>query len=173
MKYFVAAALSAALVAATGPVLAQQAGYHRAPEAMAALAEALPTPQLILSPEASAQRRALIAQPYGIRDITELSEPELRLGGFRFNPTTYAKLREPWGLTYYRSLAIQTFPAGAPKPVAGLPDSGRITSVAWSPDGRRLLATVAGFEGGQGHGLWLIDAETAVATRADGVFVNG
>lgn len=173
MRSFLAATLVVALMTSAAPVLAQEAVYHRAPEAMAALAEALPTPQLIVSPEPGGPRRALVAQPYGIRDIAELAEPELRLGGFRFNPTTYAKLREPWGLTYYRSLAIQDFPTGTPKPVTGLPEAGRITGAAWSPDGARLLATVAGFDAGAGHGLWIIDADTAVARHMDGVFVNG
>lgn len=179
MKHLFAAVAVAALVAASGsltasPALAQDQGYHSAPETMAALAEALPTPQLILSPSAgAAPRRALVAQPYGIRSISELAEPELRLAGFRFNPNTYAKLREPWGLTYYRSLALQDFPSGAPVAVQGLPTSGRITSVAWSPDGARILATVAGFDDGSGHGLWIVEASTGVARRIDGVFLNG
>ena len=179
MKYLLAAVATATLIAATGGVApsvvwAQDATYHSASEAMAALAEALPTPQLILSPAgANGPRRALIAQPYGIRSISELAEPELRLAGFRFNPTTYAKLREPWGLTYYRSLAIQDFPTGAPRPVQGLPTTGRITSVEWSPDGQKLLATIAGSDDGKGHGLWVVDASAGVAKRIDGVFLNG
>lgn len=179
MKHLLAAVATAALIVAAGgltasTVSAQDAAYHTAPGPMAALAEALPTPQLILSPSAgAAPRRALVAQPYGIRAIAELAEPELRLAGFRFNPTTYAKLREPWGLTYYRGLALQDFPTGTPQPVAGLPTTGRITSVEWSPDGRTVLATVAGFDDGQGHGLWVVDAETGRASRIEGVFLNG
>lgn len=179
MKHLLAAVATAAMIVASGgitgsPASAQDATYHSAPEAMAALAEALPTPQLILSPSAgAAPRRALIAQPYGIRAISELAEPELRLAGFRFNPTTYAKLREPWGLTYYRRLALQDFPTGGTQAVTGLPETGRITSVAWSPDGRRVLATVAGFDDGQGHGVWIVDAEDGRARRIEGLFLNG
>lgn len=173
MKSVLVPALGGALLILPVPSTAQETGYHSPGETMAAFAEALPTPQLIPSPEAKGPTHALIAQPYGIRDISELAEPELRLGGFRFNPTTYAKLREPWGLTYYRSLALQDFPSGTPRPVTGLPTTGRITSVAWAPDGKRLLATVAGMDGGKGHGLWFIDAATASAHRVDGVFVNG
>lgn len=175
MRHSLAGAALAALLAVLSPVAAaaQDGVYHQAPEALAALAEALPTPQLIPSPEHAGPHRALVAQPYGIRDVSELAEPELRLAGFRFNPTTYAKLREPWGLTYYRSLAINGFPAGDATPVAGLPTEGRITSVVWSPDGKSVAATVAGFDHGQGHGLWIVDAATAQARRVDGVFVNG
>ncbi len=179
MKHLLSAVAIAAMIAATGVVsastaVAQDATYHVAPGAMARLAEALPTPQLILSPtQGVGPRRALIAQPYGIRSIGELAEPELRLAGFRFNPTTYAKLREPWGLTYYRSLALQDFPEGVSRPVQGLPETGRITAVEWAPDGQRLLATVAGFDNGAGHGLWVIDATDGVATRVPGLFVNG
>src|SRR5690606_5247442 len=110
-------------------------------------------------------------QPYGVRTLAELGEPELRLAGFRFNPRTHARGREPWRTTYYRALTLQAFPDGDEHPVA-LPAGGTITSVGWSPDGRWLAVTRAGVDAGTRHGLWLVEAATAHVRRVADVEIN-
>lgn len=162
-------ACAAAAQAADAPP--EAARYRAAPEPLAAFVNAPLAPHLLLPSLDAAPRYAVRAQPYGVRTLAELGEPELRLAGFRFNPRTYARGREPWETTYYRALTLQAFPGGDERPVA-LPAGGPITSVAWSPDGSRLAVTRAGVDAGAGHGLWLVEAATARAHRVAGVEVN-
>lgn len=163
--------VAAAAFAMSGAAFAQS-GYKAAPAPLDAMISAPLTPHLIVSPPAAGPARAIVAQPYGVRTIAELAEPELRLAGFRFNPETWARGREPWTVTYYRSLALQDLAGGAPRPVTGLPAKGRITSAVWSPDGAYIAVTVAGFEDGRGHGLWIVDGKTGQAKALPGISVN-
>ncbi|KAK0332429.1 hypothetical protein LTR94_024922, partial [Friedmanniomyces endolithicus] len=116
---------------------------------------------------------AVIAQPLGARPIAELAQPEVRLAGARFNPLSWSASRTPYGWNYYSDLSIKTLPNGATRAVSGLPQGGRIISVAWSPDAAKILVSVAGFEAqGAGHGVWIIDAANAQARRLTTLSVN-
>jgi dipeptidyl aminopeptidase/acylaminoacyl peptidase len=162
-----------AAIAALGCVsaaAAEEPGYKPAPGELDRLISAPLTPHILPAPGKG--RAAIVAQPYGVRTIGELAEPELRLAGFRFNPDTWARGREPWTVTYYRSLSLIDLSDGRTRAISGLPTTGRITSVAWSPDGARAAVSVAGYDDGRRHGLWLVDAATASATRIDGIDVN-
>jgi len=149
---------------------AEEPGYKPAPGELDRMISAPLTPHILPAPGKG--RVAIVAQPYGVRTITELAEPELRLAGFRFNPEAWARGREPWTVTYYRSLSLVDLSNGRIRPIAGLPAAGRIASVAWSPDGSKVAVSVAGYDGARRHGLWLVDAATAAATQVDGVDVN-
>jgi dipeptidyl aminopeptidase/acylaminoacyl peptidase len=160
----------AALFSTAAVAAPENAGYKAAPGDLDKLISAPLTPHILPAPGKG--HVAIVAQPYGVRTIAELAEPDLHLAGFRFNPETWARGREPWTVTYYRGLSLIDLASGKTRPIAGLPTAGRVSSVAWSPDGATAAVSVAGYNGGKGHGLWLIDAATARATQVEGIDVN-
>ncbi|MFN7388219.1 MAG: S9 family peptidase, partial [Brevundimonas sp.] len=78
---------SAALLAVTGPVMAQAPGtgtvYQQPPSPIADILDAEPTPIASLGPDR--QRLALFGRS-NLPPISELAEPSLRLAGYRINP---------------------------------------------------------------------------------------
>lgn len=137
-------------------------GYRMPPPAIAALADAPPTPAASLSPT---REWLLLLERPGLLPITELAQPELRLAGLRFNPRTYGPSRAP----YFTRLVLRRIADGEERPVVGLPDDPRIRYVAWSPDGSRVaftLTTPTGVE------LWVAEVSTARARRLATVLLN-
>ena len=81
-------------------VLAQtNLNYRRPPKAIVDLVDILPTPFVEVSPaDASGKKELLIEFVSGFPTIADLAQPELRLGGLRFNPKTNGPSRG-WYLT--------------------------------------------------------------------------
>ena len=98
--------------------------------------------------------------------IADLSEPELRLGGYRFNPVTHDQTRT----AYAAELTLLNAVTGERKQVTGLPPGTRARNPLWSPDGNRLAFTNSTDEG---LTLWTADAATGRAARVGNVLLNG
>jgi hypothetical protein len=64
-----------------------------------------------------AKQWLLIEPISGLPPISDLAQPELRLGGLRFSPRTNGPSRR----LYFTGLRLQVLPDGAEKTVAGLP----------------------------------------------------
>jgi Tol biopolymer transport system component len=84
----------------------------------------------------------------------------------RINPATNGPSRAP----YYTGIVVKAVADSAEKRVAGFPALARITSLAWSPDGRHLLTTVERETGVQ---LWLVDIDPATARPLTPRALNG
>ncbi|WP_347092061.1 S9 family peptidase [Sphingomonas parapaucimobilis] len=135
------------LLASASPALAAPTSYHRAPDAIARILEASPTPTVAVSPD---HKTLAIFARENLPTIANLSKPILRLGGYRIDPATngQAEVRTQW-LT---GLTVQDLATGR-KTMVALPAGVRFTSASWSPDGKRL-AMVA--QGADALTLWTV-----------------
>ncbi|MFT3997683.1 MAG: S9 family peptidase, partial [Asticcacaulis sp.] len=159
----VALAAVSALSLFTVAMAAPDSGYKTPPAPIAQILDAAPTPTVSLSPE-----RKTMAQ-FGrenLPSIAAVSEPILRLGGYRINPRNNGPIeaRAIW----LNSLALEDVATGAVRQVA-LPKGTRFLSPRWSADGAKL-AFVADANGGLE--LWVVDVKTATATKLTGGIVN-
>ncbi|MFC5372938.1 S9 family peptidase [Brevundimonas faecalis] len=170
-------AVSALVLMTAAPVLAQvpaqiqasaQASappvYQQPPQPIAQILDSKPNPSASLSPD---RRTVLLQERTNLPSIAELSEPMLRLAGYRINPQNNgpANSRVSW-LT---GLSFQGVDGGAARPVTGLPAGARLTGVSWAPTGKAvafLLNTPTGLE------LWTADVAAAQARRLTGPTVN-
>ncbi|MBD3297203.1 MAG: prolyl oligopeptidase family serine peptidase [candidate division Zixibacteria bacterium] len=125
---------------ATGISLAQDEAsdalpYQMPPPDIAALADAPPTPNVMLGPN---EEFMLFLHRPGLPPIEELAQPELRIGGLRINPRTNGPSRG-W---YYNAIDIVDMSDKMPRRVAGIPADAKISNVSWSPDGKWVAFTV-------------------------------
>ncbi len=123
---------------AVTPVFGQAGGsssdlkYQLPPEVIVKMVDAPPTPILSLSPAGAAgPRMILIKQSSSLPTITDLSEPELRLAGLRFNP----KVDAPSRTRYAVSLRLQPLP---------LPGMGKAAEVPTCRPARQATRAVYG-----------------------------
>jgi len=123
------------LVFLTFQILLADDGYKMPPKAIADLVDAPVTPNVSLSPD---NNNILILERASLPSIKELSQPELRLAGLRINPATNGRSRA----NNYIGIIIQNINSGRQKRVKGLPKSGKISSVIWSPNGKQIALSV-------------------------------
>ena len=149
---FVILAASAMLVSAQ-----DKTGYQLPPEAIVSLLDAPQTPSVILSSDN--QTMLLLHRP-GLPSIAELSQPELRLAGVRFNPSTNGPSRVQ-GMIRISSMKIDGTETGDLK---GLPSGASLGGVTWSHDNKRFAFTNTT---GNTIELWVADAATMTAQKID------
>lgn len=164
-----AAAVAASFVfgaAAQAPAQAQDGtavAYQRAPEPIASILAAAPTPTPSLSPD---RRTLALLGRESLPSIEELAEADLKLAGFRINPRNNgpANSRVAWlnGLTLK---AVN----GGPDRVVALPAGLRFTGVAWSPDSRRIAFMA---DSPDALELWIVDVAEARARKVEGLKLN-
>ncbi|WP_410705872.1 S9 family peptidase [Brevundimonas diminuta] len=167
------AALPALVLAAAVPALmlpvaavAQEAAptYQQPPAPIAQILDAKPNPGVSVSPD---RKTLLLTDRSNLPSIAELSEPMLRLAGYRINPKNNgpANSRVSW-LT---GLSFQSIDGGEARPVTGLPANARLTNTSWAPDGKTVAFLVnvpSGLE------LWVADVAQAKARKLNGPMVN-
>ncbi|MBN9414557.1 MAG: S9 family peptidase [Candidatus Eremiobacteraeota bacterium] len=146
----------------TAALARPEEGYRNPPPELKALVDAPNTPELSIDPRNQTLSQA--TRP-GFLSIEQLSEPELKLAGLRFNPLTRASGRDK----YYQSLELRPLRQGPARPVKGLPKKLRLASLRWSPDGKQLAFVNVARGGGQ---LWVADVASNTAHRVPGVLVN-
>jgi dipeptidyl aminopeptidase/acylaminoacyl peptidase len=150
--------------ATAGAVLAESLPYRLPPKAMADVADAAPTPGVVLDPTGA---WLLVLEHPALASMAELSQEEFRLAGIRLNPSTNARSR--------RNVAIRAelmrVEDGSARPIQGLPPSLRIDHVSFSPDGGYFAFTHTTADGME---LWIGDVASATAKRVasglNGVF---
>ena len=118
---------------------AAQSTYQVPAGELVELADAPPTPLAYAGPGdwTMLVRMALMFT------IADLSQPELKLGGYRFNPVTHEQTRAPYAV----ELSLLNAVTGERRTVTGLSSRLRARSPAWSPDGSRFAFT-AGTDAG-------------------------
>ncbi len=138
-----------------------ETGYQLPPKVIVDILDAPPPPTAIVSP--TRQVMALLDRASMPR-ISELAEPMLRLAGNRVNPKTNAQ-HNPQSML---GITLKRIADGREMKIVLAPGV-RISSPAFSPDGKRLSFSV--FRSG-GVDLWMADVSTAQA-RLVAVGING
>ncbi len=154
--------LSLALLAAGIAFSQENITYQTPPAAIAAIADAPPTPSVALDP--TKQWLVVLEHP-SLTSIDELSEAELRLAGLRIAPATNARSRR----NLATGLALVSIGDGSERAVRGLPSAPALDHVTFSPDGTKVAfshTTRSSLE------LWVLDVASGAAKRVH-ASVNG
>lgn len=101
------------------------------------------------------------------KNMAELSQEELRLGGLRIDPKTNIGSRE----TYFNNLKIKRIAdvSGEILQIKGLPDNPRLTNFNFSQDQLKMAMTHTASTGVE---VWIIDVSTATARQLTEAKVN-
>ncbi|ESQ80252.1 prolyl oligopeptidase family serine peptidase [Asticcacaulis sp. YBE204] len=157
------ALLAFSALIAFAPLHAAESGYKTPPAPIAQILDAAPTPSVMVSPERKVM--ALLGRE-NLPSIAAVSEPILRLAGYRINPRNNGPIeaRALW----LNSLSFEDVATGKVREVA-LPKGTRFLTPRWSADGSKL-AFLADADGGLA--LWVVDVKTATATKLTDGIVN-
>jgi dipeptidyl aminopeptidase/acylaminoacyl peptidase len=137
--------------------------YMMPPQAIADLVDAPMTPMVLTSPDS---QNLLLLERSSLPAIAEVAQPELRLAGIRINPRTNGPSRG----RYSTAMAILPVAGGEPRQVSGLPESPRITNVSWAPSSQRAAFILTFSDHLE---LWVVEVETATASRISSLPLNG
>ena len=151
--------LVAAILAVSATLISAQdkTGYQLPPEGIVSLIDAPQTPSVLLSPDN--QTMLLMHRP-GLPTIADLSKPEMRLAGIRFDPSTNGPSRGQ-GIIRISSMKTDGTQLGDLK---GLTADARIGGVIWSHDSKRIAFTNTTDNTIE---LWVADAATMTARKID------
>ncbi len=92
------------------------------------------------------------------KNLDDLNQEELRLGGLRINPITNISS----AVTYSNNLKIRKIAGKDEIQVIGLPQNPKISGLSWSPNDKKIAFTNTVATGVE---LWIIDVATAKATK--------
>jgi len=129
--------------------------YQMPPKEIADVVDAPPTPSATVSPDG---KWLLLVQQPALLTIADLSRPELKLAGLRFDPETHDQSR----LMYATSLTIVRIAGGESRVIGGLPSSPRMRFARWSPDSQHVAFTMSAPDGVE---LWVADTGNATARK--------
>lgn len=149
------------LVLACASSRAEPPAYQLPPNPIPRIIDAPPPPALSLAPD---RRDFLIVEREGLPAIARLAEPELRLAGLRFHPSSNGPSRTLHGL----GLAFVSVGNGERRDVE-LPSDFRIGASAWSPDSARVAFVRTT---GEGIELWLLERDSGKVSRLLGPVLN-
>jgi len=163
LRGLLSTAVAATLLASPLPGLAAPSGYKVPPAPIAQIIAAAPTPGVAISGD---RRTLAILNREGLPSIAAVSEPILRLGGYRLNPRTNGPVeaRTNWNT----GLSFKDVATGKATAVA-LPAKARFIGPQWSPDGRSLAIAL---EAPTGLELWIVDVASAKARKLTGPILN-
>jgi dipeptidyl aminopeptidase/acylaminoacyl peptidase len=155
--------LSILVVAAPSPAAETTESVYREPDPLLVeIVDAPPPPDTRLSPDLE---WVLLLERETLPSIDELAEEELRLAGWRINPSTNGPSR----IRPYSGVTALRLDDREAQPIAGLPEDPRIGNVAWSPDSSRFAfthTTSGGIE------LWVAELADRRARRLLGPRLN-
>ncbi|NJM80897.1 MAG: hypothetical protein HC854_17095 [Flavobacterium sp.] len=99
------------------------------------------------------------------KNLDDLNQEEMRLGGLRINPVTNISSN----ITYINNLKIGKIKTKSESQVTGLPTNPKITNITWSPNEKFISFTNTTNTGVE---LWVIDVATAKATKLTDANLN-
>ncbi len=99
------------------------------------------------------------------KNLDDLNQEELRLGGLRINPITNISS----SVTYSNNLKVRKISGKDEIQVSGLPSNPKISNISWSPNEKKIAFsnTIA-----TGVELWVLDIASAKATKLTEANVN-
>ncbi|HEX8155464.1 MAG TPA: prolyl oligopeptidase family serine peptidase, partial [Thermoanaerobaculia bacterium] len=152
----------AVLLLSMAGAAAAQDTYKVAAKELVDIADAAPPPAVLSGPG----DWLVLGRLVPMLTIADLSEPQLRLGGYRFNPVSHDQTR----VVYASEITLLNCVTGEKRTVTGVPSPLRARNLAWSPDGSRIAFTIAT---DAGVALWTADVATGRAARVGKVLLNG
>ncbi|NLE35084.1 MAG: S9 family peptidase [Bacteroidales bacterium] len=131
--------------------------YQLPPDEIIALVEAPQTPNVLLSPD---NQTMLLLYRKGLPSIADLSQPELRLAGIRFDPSTNGQTRGQ----SVAAISVMKSDGTGLGDLKGLPEDPAIGGVSWSADSKRFAFTNTTDNTVE---LWIADPVTMTARKID------
>ncbi len=136
--------------------------YQQPPKEIVDLVDAPLTPTALLN---YTNDWALLLEAPPLLRLEDLSQPELKLAGLRFNPQTHDQTRPG----YYIKVSLLQIASGKTPIQISLPAGARVRNPAWSPDGKRFAFTISGSSGVE---LWIGDVNSHSAKRLGSFYLN-
>jgi hypothetical protein len=97
--------------------------------------------------------------------LSDLNQPEMRLGGLRINPETNISST----INYFYDIRYKKVMEGEMKHISGLPDNPKIAYISFSPDENKIAFTHTAPKGVE---LWMVDLGNLTATKlTDAVYL--
>ncbi|MCK5125740.1 MAG: S9 family peptidase [candidate division Zixibacteria bacterium] len=138
-------------------------GYQLPPQPIIDVVDAPWTPRISISPN---KEWMLLRQYPGLPGIEEVSQPELRLAGFRINPVTNGPSRG-WYLT---EMKLKKISDGTEYEITGMPTKPHYTNVSFSPKGDKVAFINTD---DNGLTLWCISIDDKKAWQVTNTPLNG
>jgi dipeptidyl aminopeptidase/acylaminoacyl peptidase len=159
----IALAASVAFAALSAGAAWAADGYQTPPAPIAQILDAAPTPGVAVS---SDRKTLALLGRENLPSIAAVSEPILRLGGYRINPRANGPIeaRANW----LNSLSFEDVATGKVRAVT-LPAGARFFATSWSPDSSKLAFVM---DAKTGLELWVVDVKTATARKLTEPTVN-
>ena len=157
----VGVAVTLVAVLTPSPVAAQETGYLTPPQEIVDILDASPIPQVIVSPRGDTV--VLLSRP-AMPSIAELSQPMLRLAGYRLNPRTNG----PHTTAGITRITLQRIGDGD-EHVFDAPRETSLGRVEFSPDGSRLIFTLTRYNGIE---VWLMETASGAARPLSDASIN-
>lgn len=99
------------------------------------------------------------------KNLNDLNQDELRLGGLRINPNTNISSTA----TFINNIKLKKVTDKQETQVKGLPVNANISNLTWSPDETKIAFTNTTNSGNE---LWILDIKTATATKLTDAVLN-
>lgn len=138
--------------------------YQLPPEEILELADATKAPAVLMD---ESKEHMLLLYKNTYKNIEELSQPEVRLGGLRINPKTNIESRA----TYFNNIKTKNLQEKSSDiiQVKGLPENPQLTNFSWSPDQSKIAMTHTTAKGVE---IWVLDIKTSTIKKITDATVN-
>jgi dipeptidyl aminopeptidase/acylaminoacyl peptidase len=130
-------------------------GYKKPPKEILALADFERAPSVSMDTK---KDYMLLSYRNTYKNLDDLNQEEMRLGGLRINPITNISST----ITYINNLKVRKIKDSKEMQVTGLPENPKIANVSWSPNEKYISFTHTTNEGVE---LWLLEVATASAKK--------
>jgi dipeptidyl aminopeptidase/acylaminoacyl peptidase len=137
--------------------------YQKPPKEILELVDVERTPSVLMD---SKHENVLFTYRKMYKNLDDLSQEDIRLGGLRINPKTHISST----ITYVTNLKLRKFKENNLKEIKGLPSSPKIANISWSPNEKLIAFTNTTADGLE---LWIVDVEKVSATKLSNEFLNG
>ena len=133
----------------------ENVNYQKPSAEILALAEYERAPSVSMD---SKKEYMLLSYRNTYKNLDDLNQEEMRLGGLRINPVTNISST----VTYLNNLKIRKISAKNEIQVSGLPENPKISNLSWSPNEKKIAFTNTTSSGVE---LWVIDVISASAKK--------
>lgn len=155
-------AVAAFILFSSNFVAQEKLTYQKPPKEILELVDAPLAPSVWID---SKGENVVLLYRDAYKSITELSEPELRLGGLRINPKTNIGSRT----RYYNNINVKKATEKDARQVLGVPENARLSNFSFSPNQKMVAFLNTSEDGVQ---LWIADIEKASAKKLSTLKMN-